>query len=213
MSAVDISRAQAVQERLVARAVRDLRRLFRALDLSDGVKAREALVEIMTDLVTLYGEAVATEALNLFLAMRQDAGVKGAFVPVLASGPDVDQIEGSVRWAVSTLFGDKYDAPATLGKLEAITTRLILNQARQTVADNVVRRGSGAHGWARVLGPGENCDFCLMLSSRGFAYRSFDSASAAFHDGCHCMVIPGFEGQTIDGYDPDEVYKQYKESV
>ncbi|MFD9730898.1 VG15 protein [Micrococcus luteus] len=213
MSVVDLTQSRRVEQRLVNQALRDLRRLYNAMDLTDGVRARDALIEILKDLTLVYGEAVATVAMETFMRMREKAGIKGTYTPVLAPPPPDAQIDSSVRWAVDTLFGDKFDKKATLTKLEGITARLVLQQGRETTAKNVTRKGSGAYAFARILGPGEdNCEFCVMLSSRGAVYRSFDSASAAFHDNCRCSVVPAFEGQEVAGYDPEALYQKYKNS-
>ena len=87
MSVVDLTQSQRVEQRLVNQALRDLRRLYNAMDLSDGVRAREALIEILKDLTLVYGEAVATVAMETFMRMREKAGIKGTYTPVLAPPP------------------------------------------------------------------------------------------------------------------------------
>lgn len=70
--------------------------------------------------------------------------------------------------------------------------------------------------WARVPSGSETCGFCLMLASRGFAYASERSASEKaegghYHPNCDCRIVPGFEGMDVEGYDPDELYRQWRE--
>lgn len=69
--------------------------------------------------------------------------------------------------------------------------------------------------WARVPSGAETCGFCLMLASRGFAYASESSASEKaegghYHPNCDCRVVVSFNGSDIEGYDPDELYRQWK---
>lgn len=69
--------------------------------------------------------------------------------------------------------------------------------------------------WARVPSGAETCGFCLMLASRGFAYASERSASEKaegghYHPNCDCRVVVSFNGSDIEGYDPDELYRQWK---
>lgn len=210
MSSLDISKDQKLQDQLVDRALNDLERLYKALDLSDGVKAREALVTIITDLVGIYGQASTKLAVDTFMRMRGQAGITSRYQPKLAPGVENAVIEGSVKWAVSTLFGDAYDEAVTLSKLKDLTTRHVLHQGRVSVAMNVTDRQSGSYAYARILGPGENCKFCLMLSSRGYSYKSAKSASSGFHDGCRCSVVAGFEGVEVEGYDPEALLEEYK---
>ena len=78
--------------------------------------------------------------------------------------------------------------------------------------------------FARVPTGEKTCDFCLMLASRGPVYLSEESAGAftQFHAHCDCKVVPFFDSSfnglsrrksktTIEGYDPDEYYRQYQE--
>jgi len=60
------------------------------------------------------------------------------------------------------------------------------------------------------------CPFCQMLASRGFVYRSKLTAGGIdpdhYHSDCQCMVVPGWEGASVEGYDPrdyDEGYQEY----
>lgn len=48
-----------------------------------------------------------------------------------------------------------------------------------------------ALGWARATGP-KCCSFCGMLASRGFVYRSRESASFQAHPSCRCTPEPTF---------------------
>ena len=210
MPEVSIAKYQSAQDRIVDAALKDLERLYKALDLSDGVAAREALSKIITDLVQVYGSASASEAVSLFMLLRAEAGIASAFAPRLATAATPEAIDGSVRWAVATLFGDAYNEAVTLSKLKDVTTRHLLQQGRDSIALNVASPQSGSGAFARILGPGENCKFCLMLSSRGYAYRSAESAKAGWHDGCRCSAVPGFKGVEVAGYDPDALLEEYK---
>ena len=73
--------------------------------------------------------------------------------------------------------------------------------------------------YARVPRGRETCGFCFMLSSRGFVYRSEDTAGSthAYHRNCDCVIVPGFEGvpasDQIDGYDPDGMYGRWRGCV
>ena len=67
--------------------------------------------------------------------------------------------------------------------------------------------------WARVP-VGQTCEFCVMLASRGFVYLTRETASlgGGFHNGrCDCNVVPSWGERHIAGYDPDALYRQYKE--
>lgn len=71
--------------------------------------------------------------------------------------------------------------------------------------------------WARVPSGAETCQFCLMLASRGFAYTSDKSASEKaegghYHPNCDCRIVPGFPGMEVEGYDPADLYRKWKQA-
>ncbi|MCF0121682.1 MAG: hypothetical protein HUJ74_00360 [Lachnospiraceae bacterium] len=70
--------------------------------------------------------------------------------------------------------------------------------------------------YARIPRDGKLCEFCLMLASRGFVYRSAKTAGGNgnhYHPNCRCTVIPGTKYTEIAGYDPDKLYMKWKNIV
>ena len=59
------------------------------------------------------------------------------------------------------------------------------------------------------------CPFCQMLASRGFVYRSKLTAGGIdpdhYHDNCQCMVVPGWKGASVEGYNPRDYDAGYQE--
>lgn len=73
-------------------------------------------------------------------------------------------------------------------------------------------RRIGDVAYARVPTGLETCTYCMMLASRGFVYRSFESAGHADHRGCNCVIVPGrYMQSTIDGIDIDAQYDCWRE--
>ena len=74
--------------------------------------------------------------------------------------------------------------------------------------------GAELRRYARVPAGSENCAFCEFLASRGFVYRSGESAgvSRKYHPHCDCQIVPVWGKKTpkIAGYDPDALYAQYE---
>lgn len=69
--------------------------------------------------------------------------------------------------------------------------------------------------WARVPHGSKTCAFCLMLSSRGFAYTSEEAAGGLgnlYHAHCQCTVTPSWGEQTLTGYDPDAYKRMWDEA-
>jgi len=71
---------------------------------------------------------------------------------------------------------------------------------------------AGDIAYARVPTGAETCTYCMMLASRGFAYRSEQSAGHADHRGCNCLIVAGVHGSTtVEGVDIREQYDTWRE--
>lgn len=93
-----------------------------------------------------------------------------------------------------------------------------LHAANKTISSNADRDEDFRAGmrWARVPTGRETCGFCLMLASRGFSYKTRESAGGiygssinTFHSHCDCRVVPGNVTTTVAGYNPDHFYEIY----
>lgn len=97
------------------------------------------------------------------------------------------------------------DACATL------TRFYVHREANTNMYRNVARSNIR---WARVPSGTETCGWCFMLSTRGFDYTSELKAGGLghkFHLHCDCIIVPGTEDTTIDGYKPEEMYARWVE--
>lgn len=87
--------------------------------------------------------------------------------------------------------------------------------ANRTTIRNAERDYRKGVRYARVPTGKETCGFCLMLASRGFDYKSRESAGYTwgafnrFHDRCDCRVVAGDADTVVEGYDPDWLYDAY----
>lgn len=88
--------------------------------------------------------------------------------------------------------------------------------SRRSLDGKVIAR---PFAWARVVHPSENgpCGFCVMLASRGPVYSSSQTAGLradAFHDHCHCTVVPVFTSREWEGKAAqEEAARTYDEVV
>lgn len=91
-----------------------------------------------------------------------------------------------------------------------------LNSARNTVK-NRMKIDPHNGGFARVPRGAKTCAFCTILASRGWVYKSEESAGALFnfHPYCDCLIVPywGQHPPEIAGYDPDKFYGYYQDAV
>lgn len=68
--------------------------------------------------------------------------------------------------------------------------------------------------YARVPTGRETCAFCFMLASRGYVYTGEAEAGAdgnEYHAHCDCTIVPNFNREKIEGYDPDALYERYRQ--
>ena len=191
------------QNGAVRLAVRDLRRYWASLDLSDGVGVRVALEAYWPRLLATYGEITATLAADRF---EELVGLPATMVrPV-----DAERANARMRWAIGPLFGIEGDA---IARMLQLTDELVKQPGRSTTirsaTENRIR-------FARVPTGAETCNWCLMLGGRGAVYRSARNAGqmSSFHPDCDCRVEPVRSDDDLNrlrdtGYDPDALFAQY----
>lgn len=167
-------------------AEKDVAILWRSA--KDARDAKEALFDLLPEIVAAYHGAAAAAAADFYDDVREAAGAKGRFTSILLDPPDLGT-RPLVAWALA----NAKDGETFQSFIAGGVTKRISNGAR-----NVVTRSSiedpAARGWMRV-GSG-NCDFCAMLISRGAVY-SESSVDFASHDHCGCGAAPAFNSEQI----------------
>jgi hypothetical protein len=180
---------------ITALADNDLQLLWRRFDVSDGVRAREALMQALPELVGAYGSAAATLGADWYDDLRDTAAPRARRFRAAPAGlPDADRTDALARWGVEPLFkatGPEMAAAATtaLSNVGGGLQRILANAARATVITST-GNDPAAQGWSRSTSGG--CDFCKMLAGRGAVYRTVDTADFEAHDRCHCIAVPAF---------------------
>lgn len=204
----DVDRLTAAQRRIVGMARADLTRLFAVVDLSSPATVRDALLDVVPQLVREYGNLSAVAAAEWYEEVHP-ATYTARLGPVAA----VAQVQGSVRYHAGKLFSD--DPRGALAGLSGSVQRYVAYSGRGTVARNV-ELDPRRPRYARVPSGSKTCAWCSMLASRGFVYRNEVTAGSAhdFHDDCDCAVVPewGQGPAYIEGYDPDRMYDQYMQA-
>lgn len=170
---------------------------------------RNAAMNIVGQVVETYGNAAGVVSMQVFDSIMDAEGVPTGGA-VLYEGPDYDAISKGAHYQARWLTKGKQDR--FVEEMRQLTEYHVRRAANQTAIDSVERQ-SGWRGsrsgkaskvrYARVPTGGETCTYCTMLASRGFVYRTSESAGHAQHRDCDCLVVPGLKGQTsIAGYDP-----------
>ena len=150
-------------------------------------------------------------------------GEAGAYS--LYSGRNPRATERAVRAFVQKLVDGNEES---IGEFEDLLLGRVDYEMKRSMARNTIdnaRLDPDQPRFARVPQGEKTCDFCLMLASRGPVYLTAESAGALtkYHSGCDCKVIPFWgtvadgpsrrRGMSIEGYDPDALYKQYQERM
>lgn len=207
MTASELGRYRGELEQ-TARAAREyvLRRLDEEGQGLDVAGMRELAIEIVEDATGVFGDVAQDIACELFDEVMEADG-ETARATTFDGLIDHGRTEEKVRYyACALVDGDREGFDGRSADLAAY-------YVHRSAWDNLVRNCDLGHvRWARVPTGRDTCPTCLKLASRGFRYHSQDSAMRGKHRGCDCVVVPGSDGATIEGYDPDELYDLWKAS-
>lgn len=171
-------------------------------------RCREIVVAALEEVLPAYTDLAAQASADLYDAVRE-ASTGAPLGATAASGYDPRATEGAVRAFVRTVTDG-----AGVTAFDNLVLQRVDYELRR--AANYCITYNGARDprkprYARVPTGAETCDFCLMLASRGFVYHSTSSAAVDHtHDRCDCRVVPGFPGDEVEGYDPEEIYSRWQ---
>lgn len=193
-------RHRQLQLRLSAAALRDLLRLWGAVDPERLAETIGPWANAAAVLVRAGRRASAAAALRYYTEFRRLEGVPGQLVVTMAEPPEDELVEGNLRGA--GLAGIKAARSRGLGveqaarngfvKAAGSASGLILGGARDTIL-GAIGGDREALGWQRVTDPSP-CAFCRMIASRGAVFKHETGASFQAHGHCGCTAEPYFEG-------------------
>lgn len=170
-------------DRVIERALlADLDALWSRVKGWDPIAVENALVELLPGLVDKYGSAYAEVSAQWFEALIGERALLGETLRV-------EQVQRSVRWALRP-----YLQGAGLSGASARVAGSVLRHAKQAGRDTLdasVRQTPGVLYARRLSGP-SNCDFCVVLASRGPVYGTARDAGQGnrYHDECDCEIVP-----------------------
>lgn len=172
---------------------------------------RDEAIDAIDSSLYAFGDQASELALDLFEEIVVDGYGLDADT-VIEDVIDPDMIGGGVRYSARRLV--EGDTEAFTRDVADLTRYYIKRSAMETMERNCHRNDLR---YARVPSGRETCAFCFMLSSRGFVYRSEQTAghAHAYHENCDCVIVPGFEGldptDQVEGYDPDGMLDRWNE--
>lgn len=195
-------------------------RILESIEWTQGNEAecREAVVQALRAIMPTYTDVAAQAGADLYDAVREVAAGE-AMGATAISGYEPDATEGAVHAFVEHIVKE--------GDVERFNREVLGRVDRDIrVAENVSVAENAALDpleprYARIPTGPETCEWCLMLASRGFAYRSErsavgkykarskDGAASHGHPGCDCRIVQGYPGMEVEGYDPDALYSDY----
>ena len=186
--------------------------LIRALmDESPGASVaeiRDEAVDAVDDALSAFGDQASALALDLFEEIAAAYGLE--LETAIESAVPREMVEGGVRYRARSLVRGDTDQFAR--DVADLSRYYVHRSAFENMEHNCARNDLR---YARVPSGRETCGFCFMLSSRGFVYRSEQTAGSThdYHDHCDCVIVPGFEGipwdEQVEGYDPDAMRERW----
>ena len=165
---------------------------------------RDLLLETIPALVQRHGDIAATAAAEWYETVRRKDTGQARYEAVLAECFPSQAVQDSIRWKAGVLWDD----PEQMARfLTNATDRWVKYSGRATIMANASRdRARYA-----IVPQGKACAYCTMIASRGFDYRTLETATAAMHAHCDCLPCPQWDVKKtiIAGYDPDAMYSRY----
>ena len=198
---------------LAARAEAEILAGMRANPGASVEECREHAKEVMSGMAQVADEAAATLAAEWYDAQAEAAGAR-LEPAVTASVYSPETVDKVARYQARKLA--KGDAEGFARRCGELVRNDALRSLNETVIANVGRDRDRGARFARVMTGAENCEFCLMLASRGAVYHTRETAGEfrRFHRGCDCKVVPGFSGDPmealVEGHDPKDAYGRYE---
>lgn len=184
-------------------------------------ECRELVVEALRMVLPTYTDAAAQAGADLYDAVRAEA-VGEAMGATAISGYEPDATEAAVRAFVQDIVDGK--------PVEQFNRKVLDRVDRDIrVAENVSVAENAALDpleprYARVPTGPETCEWCIMLASRGFDFKSKKSAVGNYkkksrtgaashgHPGCDCRIVQGYPDMMVEGYDPESYYGMWRKS-
>lgn len=173
-------------------------------------ECRDLVVQALSQAMPFYTSLSAQASADFYDASRE-LSVGSPLGASAYSGYDPRKTDGAVRGFVRFVLD---------GRVETFNDQVLQRvdyEMKRAAANSTIANGRLdplRPKYARVPTGAETCDFCLMLASRGFVYQSESTASASHvHSSCDCRIVAGWSGDTVEGYDTQEIYDRWQDSL
>ena len=190
-----------------AEAQDEVMRVLERIDWSDVTAAREIVVQAV-QMALSTATMLAAQASADFYDASREACIGEPMGAVAISGYEPEKTDAAIRSFVR--FVER-------GEVEKFNDQVLQRmdyETKRAANNSIVENGArdpAKPKYARVPTGAETCDFCLMLASRGFVYKSESSAAIDHtHANCDCRAVAGWDGDEVQGYDPDVIYDRWQ---
>ena len=173
-------------------------------------EVREFCKTLLHTVGTSYGQSAGDAAYALRSLVADGLDIELPDVDY-AYEPDPEYVDKTARYQVEKLKAGDSDG---FGKAISGAARYFAERGANDTMTNLGEHDAKKLGkrvsFARVPTGPTTCQYCLMLASRGFVYRSKLNALNANHRKCDCRIVEGFDGMKVEGYDPDLYYDMWQ---
>lgn len=183
--------------------------LSAALDGLDGDDLYRALAREYSALCAEHGRYAAEAAVEFYAELRGIADPGSRYEPT-AVDPDN---RGLTAFDVKEALGSSDTLEKAVSKLKGSGGTRAYEYADETILYNSTV--DPAKPKLALVPSAKACDWCLMLASRGFAYRTQATATAARHPNCKCVVVVDFDvdNPSLEGYDHAALVDYYEKNL
>ena len=200
-------------EKVSKAASKEFDKRAKEVDFSDWSLAASQIREIVDDVASKYSLA-ASELGAQWYEFCRGLNFDSRYT-ALVHEVDKKKLMGDANREIDKLFAGAVSASELNPLVSSVVASNVYSQSRETVFANLenerrkaLSRGDREFarkcGYARVTAASP-CAFCSMLASRGFVYRSDETAlktktGDSYHNHCHCTAVPFAKASEIKGY-------------
>jgi hypothetical protein len=210
----DVQQLARTQNRAGDVAERRMRALWKRLPLDDLGTLEDALYQLYPRLVEESAEVASSAALEWYEKQREAEGITKAYSPAMPTGL-VDENEAAK--IVGAAIRDLREGTGRARVLARLTdgARKLISDAGRATTQHAAERDPNKPRYARVPTGAETCAWCMLWASRGFVYKSEETAQfKRSHFKCDCQIVPSWDAHPrVRGYDHTQYERMYQQAV
>lgn len=210
----DVQQLARTQNRAGDLAERRLRELWKRLPLDDLGTLEDALYQLYPRLVEESAEVAAAAALEWYEKQREAEGVAKAYSPAMPPGLVDENEAAKIVGAALRDLHEGIDRAKAIARLTDGARKLVSDAGRATT-QHAAERDPNKPRYARVPTGAETCAWCMLWASRGFVYKSEETAQfEKSHFKCDCQIVPSWDAHPrVRGYDHTQYERMYQQAV